>query len=358
MRCGLSLLICCLFIVCYPSSGDVRAQVGNLPEVEIVTDNFDYMISLFPDDYPDYREALKACSTVAPLADSIAAFWEEQGEAVLYYLSYFSGIDWMEPEFKIYLVKYYPDYANHDPLTIPLAGKKQGDRIEALPGGLSPYLTLFQQLSRRLLEQTEVPGAVPYFIAGHPLLQKTPRRFNVMADLLALSVIKDFVDIDSVMTLYKSDQWKRRALGQEVLFEYFWDQWPLSADSTLAFRIASEPYSSRLVSVTRPPVTRKPQHSGWGNHQLQAPPGGRLGFSVARDRSGFYRVVEIDTLKLGYVSGLRLDDLVRNVDGVSPRNIKQLYTMILDNLEAGVHVNIVREELPDAVIIYPWLETE
>ena len=150
MRYGFSVPVCLLIALLCLGTGSVRAQVGNLPDVEVVTDNFDYMISLFPDDYPDYREALRACSTVMPLADSIAAFWDEQGEAVLYYLSYFSGIDWMEPEFKIYLVKYYPDYGNHDPLTIPLAGKKEGDRIEALQGGLSPYLALFQQLSRRL----------------------------------------------------------------------------------------------------------------------------------------------------------------------------------------------------------------
>jgi hypothetical protein len=332
------------------------AQTSDLPHVEMITDNYDYMISLFPDDYSSRRRAIKACSTIAVEADSLKAFWDEYGEYVLTYLSYYAGINWVEPEFDINIVKYFPDYASHNPLTIPLSGKKNGDRIVSLPQGLSHYVTLFQQLSRRLLDQAFLPGGSLYSISGHPLMQKTPRRFDNLADLLALRTLADFKDIDSVLAVFRSAHWKQREPGQEVLFDYFRDQWQLSGDSTLAFWVASEPFGSRLVALTRPPVVRKPQRTGWGNHQLQPPPGGKLGLSVARDRSGFFRVVDIDTLKLAYVSGLRQDDLIRNIEGTAARNIKQLFTLMLDHLDEGVHVNIVRNDEPEAVIVYPWVD--
>lgn len=337
-------------------TGLAQAQTGTLPKVELITDDYDYMISLFPDDYDSRRQAIRACSTVTVEAESLKVFWEELGEYILTYMSYYAGIAWVEPEFDIYIVKYFPDYACHRPMTIAWTGRKNGSRIVAVPQGLSHYITLFQQLARRLLEQASLPGGSPYYIAGHPLMQKTPRRFNVMADLLALQTLADFKDIDSVLAVFKSAHWKQREPGQEILFDHFWNRWKLSGDSTLASLIASEPYGSKLVSLTRPPVVRKPGMSHWGNHQLQPPPGGKLGLSVVRGQSGMFRVVDIDTLKLAYVSGIRKNDLIRNIEGTGPRNIKQLFTLMLDNLEEGVHVGIVRNDEPDAVIIYPWEE--
>ncbi|MCP4569270.1 MAG: hypothetical protein GY841_16975 [FCB group bacterium] len=330
------------------------AQVGDLPEVEMVADNYEYMISLFADDYPDRRRALRACSTIAEQSESLKVFWEEQGDAILYYLSYYAGINWVEQKFDIQIVKYYPDFACHNPLTIPLTGKKNGVRIEAVPQGLSHYLTLFQQLSRRLLEQASLPGGSPYYISGHPLMLKTPRRFDNLANLLALRTLSDFADVDSILTIFRSSHWKKREAGQEILFDYFWKQWQLSPDSTLASLIAAEPYGSRLVALTRRPVQPRPRRSGWGNHQLQPPPGGQIGMSVIKDRSGFFRVVEVDTLKLAYLSGLREDDLIRSIEGTAPRNIKQLFSLILEYLQQGAHIDIVRNDERDAVILYPW----
>jgi hypothetical protein len=65
-------------------------------------------------------------------------------------------------------------------------------------------------------------------------------------------------------------------------------------------------------------------------------------------------VVDIDTLKLGYISGLRQDDLIRNIEGTVPRNIRQLFTLMLEHIDEGAHVNIIRNDEPDAVIVYPW----
>jgi len=349
------ILLVTVSVILSPAS-ITPARATDLPRVEMVTDDYDYMISLFPDDYPSRREALKACSTITTEAESLKVFWDEYGEHVLTYLSYYAGIDWVEPEFNIYIVKYFPDYASYRPLTIPLAGKKNGNRITAVPQGLSHYITLFQQLAKRLLEQALMPGGSQYHIANHPLMQKTPRRFDNLANLLALRTLADFKNADSVLAIFKSAAWKQREPGQRVLFDYFWGKWDLSADSTLAFMVAQEPFSSRLVALTRPPTVRRNTRSGWGNHQLQPPPGGQFGISVVRDRSGFFRVVDIDTLKLAYASGLREDDLIRNVEGTSPRNIKQLFTLLLDHVDKGVHVNIVRNDEPDAVIIYPWAD--
>jgi hypothetical protein len=347
------LALSALVILLIPALAPAQTQTESVPRVRMIIDDYDYMISLFPDDYASRREAIKACSTIAPEAESLKVFWDELGEYVLSYMSHYAGIDWVEPQFDIYIVKYYPDYACCRPMTIPLAGKKNGNRITAVGHGLSQYITLFQQLARRMLEQALLPGGSSYYIAHHPLMRKTPRRFDVLADLLALQTLADFKNIDSVMTVYKSAEWRRREPGQPILLDYFWGKWVLSGDSTLASLIAAEPYSSNLVALTRPPVVRKTQIVGWGNHQQQAPTGGRLGMSVARDRSGFFRVVRIDTLKLAYLSGLRKDDLIRNIDGVAPRTIKELFTLMLDNLKKGAHVNIIRNDEPSAVIVYP-----
>ncbi len=348
------LTLATLAILLFPAPAPAQSAVEKLPRVRMVIDDYDYMISLFPDDYASRRQAIRACSTIVPEAESLKVFWDELGEYVLSYMSHYAGIDWIEPEFDIYIVKYYPDYACYRPMTIPLAGKKNGDRIIAVGDGLSQYITLFQQLAKRLLEQALIPGGSSYYLVNHPLLRKTPRRFDVMADLLALQTLGDFKDIDSVMAVFKSAEWRRREPGQPILLDYFWGKWVLSGDSTLASLIAAEPYSSKLVALTRPPVVRSTENVHWGNHQLQPPTGGKLGLSVARDRSGFFRVVRIDTLKLAYLSGLRKDDLIRNIDGVAPRSIKELFTLMLDHLKDGVHVNIVRDDEPAAVIVYPW----
>ena len=349
------LALITVLIIIVAAAPAAIAQVGDLPEVEMVIDNYDYMISLFADDYSDRRSALRACSTIAEQSESLKVYWEEQGEAILYYLSYYAGINWVEPEFDIQIVKYYPDFACHNPMTIPLTGKKNGDRIEAVPQGLSHKITLFQQLSRRLLEQVSMPGGSSYYnLSGHPLMQKTPRRFDNLANLLALRTLSDFADVDSILTVFRSSHWKKREAGQEILFDYFWNQWQLSPDSTLASLIAAEPYGSRLVALTRRPAQPRPRRTGWGNHQLQPPPGGQIGLSVIKDRTGFFRVVEVDTLKLAYLSGLRENDLIRSIEGTAPRNIKQLFSLILEYLPRGAHTDIVRNDEPDAVIIYPW----
>ena len=214
-----------MMLAVVPRIVSAQTQTGTLPRVEMITDNYDYMISLFPDDYDSRRQAIRACSTIAIEAESLKVFWDELGEYVLTYMSYYAGITWVKPEFDIYIVKYFPDYACHRPMTIPLTGRKNGDRIIALPQGLSHYIALFQQLASRLLEQAFMPGGSPYYIAGHPLMQKTPRRFDVMADLLALQTLADFKDIDSVLAVFKSAHWKQRQPGQEVLFDNFWEKW-------------------------------------------------------------------------------------------------------------------------------------
>lgn len=348
------LALTALAVLLTPIIAAPQIRTGEVPRVKMIIDDYDYMISLFPDDYASRREAIKACSTIAPEAESLKVFWDEVGEYVLSYMSRYAGIEWVEPEFDIYIVKYYPDYASYRPMTIPLEGKKNGDRIIAVGHGLSQYITLFQQLAKRMLEQAFISEGPAHNISSHPLMQKTPRRFDVMADLLALQTLADFRNIDSVLTVFKSAEWRRREPGQAILFNYFWSKWKLSADNSLASLIASEPYGSNLVALTRLPKVRSSQNVYWGNHQLQAPPGGKLGLSVARGRSGFFRIVNLDTLKLAYLSGLRKGDLIRNIAGVAPRNIKELFTLMLDNLDKGAHVNIVRDDQPSAVIVYPW----
>jgi len=348
-RICLCVAVLAAFAAVHPSA----AQDDSVPKVRMIIDDYDYMISLFPDDYPVRDSALAACATIAPQAESLQAFWDAQGSAVLDRLSAYGGIEWIEPQFDIYIVKYYPDYAVDDPLTIPLTGKKNGDRIIAVSQGVSHLLTLVQQLSRRLLNQVFIPGTGAGYLADHPLMQKTPRRFDALADLLALTTLADFVDRDSVMAVYKSDSWKWRAPGRDVVLNHLWTRWPLSSDSTLAARIAAEPVRSDLVALTRPPEQLRPRRVGLSRIIGRPTDESRLGFSVTEDRPGLYRITGIDSLKSAYAAGLRRGDLIRDVDGRTPRDIKDLYTLILDRAGQGVHIDYLRGDRPGAAILYP-----
>ena len=327
-----------------------HAQSGTTPHADMVIDNYDYMISLFPDDFPDYKKAVAACSTIVPEAKALKIFWDQQGTAVLEAMSKYAGIQWTDSEFSIYIVKYYPDYAAFDPLTIPLEGKKDGARIEALPQGLSHYVTLFQQLAKRLLNETRLPGATTYNIANHPLMDRTSRRFDNLANLLALRTLSDFADIKAALEVFKSAQWKEREPGEDIFFDNFWGKWNLSADTTLASRIAAEPGNSRLVILTRPPEYRPKGSSIITQGPLT---GSRIGIKLSKDRSGYFRILDIDTSKAAYVSGLRKGDLIRSVGGISARTAKELFSQMLDNLQAGVEIRIIRGGEPDVVILYP-----
>jgi hypothetical protein len=342
-----------LLLAALLTAAPLAAQSDSLPRVRMIIDDYDYMIALFPDDYPVRDSALVACTTVAAEAESLKVFWDRQGTAVLDRLSIYAGIAWLEPQFDIYLVKYFPDYACPDPLTIPLAGRKNGDRIIAVPQGLSHVLTLFQQLSRRLLNQVFIPGTSEGYLAVHPLLQKTPRRFDALADLLALTALADFADPDSVMAVYKSDAWKRRAPGRDIVLDQLWRRWPLSPDNTLAARIASEPVRSDLVALTKPPEQLRPRRVGLSRIIGQPPAEGHLGFSVTEDRGGLFRITQVDSLKAAYAAGLRRGDLIRSVDSRSPRDIKELYTLIMAGLGQGVHIAYLRGDQPAAAILYP-----
>jgi hypothetical protein len=335
------------------SAWPLAAQNDSLPNVRMIIDDYDYMISLFPDDYPVRDSALAACMTIAPQAESLKTFWDTMGPAVLERLALYSGIEWLEPQFDIYIVKYYPDYACDNPLTIPLTGKKDGDQIIAVSQGLSPLLTLFQQLSRRLLSQVFIPGAAAGYLADHPLMQRTPRRFDALADLLALTTLADFADRDSVLDVYRSESWKRRAPGRDVVLNHLWKRWPLSPDSTLASRIAAEPVRSDLVALTRPPEQMRPRRVGLSRIIGRPPADSQLGFSVTEDRPGQFRITGIDSLKSAYAAGLRRGDLIRQVDGRTPRDIRELYTLIIDRAGQGVHIGYLRGERPGEAILYP-----
>lgn len=342
LSCILSILLTAFFVtVGYAQEG--------IPQVEMVGDNYEYILSLFPDDYPDRQAARASCTTIADETDSLGAFWTVKGKAVLAALSSYAGVAWIDTDFKIYLVKYYPDFTCLDPMTIPLEGKKNGPEIVAVPGGLSPYFTLFQLLSRRLLNHVGRPGATSYAISGHPLMEKTDRRFDNMVNFLALRTMSDFFPPDSVLALFQSAHWKMREPGQDVLFGSLWDKWRISADTTLAYRISKEPVESKLVQKTRVPDTKpkyKPLPGG-------APPsGGKFGVLVSRDRSGLYKITDIDTTKAAYRSGLRKNDLIRTVGGSSARSVKDLYALLIEKSQAGVEVRFSRGGDIDAVILY------
>jgi len=86
---------------------------------------------------------------------ALSAFWQSKGDSVLWLLAQFSGLDWVEDRFDIYILKYYPSFGGADPLVIPLAGKREASRIVAAPEGAAQKFNLIYRLAHRMLIQAE-----------------------------------------------------------------------------------------------------------------------------------------------------------------------------------------------------------
>jgi hypothetical protein len=286
----------------------------------------------------------------------LAAFWQEYGTAILDTLTEYSGIPWFETDFSIYLVRFFPTVGTCWPLVIPLGGMRRGPLIEAAPQGANMKLDLIYQLSRRNLAQADWPeDSRRLWIADHPLMRPGTFRRDNLAWLVALVTAQKILGIDSTYNAFHSAFWTQRTPAREVLDEYLLGEWILTPDRPLAKWVADEPSSSRLVVLSRPPRTPRPDTLARRQEYIEGLPlRGRLGFSVRRNDAGQLVVDKIDIYRLAYASGLREGDVIRRVDGSHPRNHRDLVEKILATLnKGGTTLQIIREGKSQTVVLEP-----
>ncbi len=329
-----------------------------IPEVRIN----DHAVSLQENLYPQWYTSHSVTSDmrwVAQHDSALTAFWQQQGDTVLHILTEFSGIDWHETAFDIYLVRYFPTIGSSDPLIIPVGGLHGGGLIEAAPEGSRQILNLVFQLAKRMLAQAFQPeDGVYHPIMAHRLMNPGPYRRDNLAMLLAINTCQNIIGIDSTYAAYESAFWKERFPGRQIFEKYFLNGWLLSPDQTLAEWVSEEPENSQMVMATRPPRPVRPNTNDGPRPYIEdLPLKGQLGFTVRGNGSGNLVVEKVDVYRLGYACGLRVDDVIRRVDGRMVRNHKTLVEITLEGLEkrGGVTYEIIRDGYTEQIVIQPIL---
>lgn len=327
-----------------------------IPRVSINDRSASLQASVTPDLYRD-RSPVRDMRWVAENDSLIVALWQEKGDTILHILRELSGIAWQETDFDMYLVRYYPSLGSGDPLIVPIGGITRGSQIEAAPEGNRLLLNLVYQLAHRMLAQTVQPeDSVRLGIAEHPMMRPSPYRRDNLAMTLALSTCRNVLGIDSTDDAYHSTFWKRHQPGRTIFEQYLLNQWVLTPDQTLADWIASEPWSSRLVTVTRPP--RKPRRQAAGPRLFVEglPLKGVFGFSATMNDANRLTVEQIDVYRLAYACGLREGDGIRRVNNRLVRSHRELVEQVLETFdEGGATLEIVRDGQYMEVILQPML---
>ncbi len=318
----------------------------------------DRAVNLQHDLYPVYYSRVSATSDlrwVRANDSALAAFWTEKGDTILHVMTELSGIAWREQAFDIFLVRYFPSNGSPDPMVVPVGGMKLGDIIEAAPTGNIMRFNLIYQLSQRMLDQTIQPRYGPDDgVAYHPLMRYGPYRRDNLALLLAITVSDNILGMDSTKAAWQSAFWKRRSPGMDVFNKYFFGEWVLTPDHTLAEWIDNEPYGSHLVAVTRPPARPTAQQTVPHKFVEGLPLHGVLGMTVSIDSDGLLEIDTLDTYRLAYANGLRIGDRIRLVDGKRVKTARELVEAILDKLyDGGVTLQIMRGGDVQTLILRP-----
>ena len=328
---------------------------GFIPRVEINDRAAELQATLYPATYVD-RSVRGDMQWVARNDSALVAFWLEQRDTVLHVLSELSGVPWVERDFDIYLVRFYPTLGSSDPLIVPIGGMGSQGVIEAAPRGNNLKLNLVFQLAKRMLAQTVQPEeSVQMGIGLHPLLRSGPNRLDNMALMLALTTCETVLGVDSTADAFGSAFWEHHHAGRRVFNKYIKDRWILTPDRNLVDWISEQTWASELVVATRPPRRSSNNSAGQGYARIEGlPPEGELGFSVKKNESQRLTVDKIDTYRLAYACGLREGDEIYRVQGSRVRNHLALVEAVLSEMRnGGAVLDILREGQSVAVIIQP-----
>ena len=326
-----------------------------IPTVHLNSRAIAFQTSLYPDFYKanSVRQDLR---WVEEHDSALVRFWQAKGDSTLLVLTRLSGLDWVEDEFDIYLLRYYPSFGGSDPLALAVGGKRQGALAMAAPEGAVQNLNLIYQLSLRMLAQAERSDDPLYrAVATHPLMQPTPYRRDNIALLLALVTAQKVMGLDSTFDAYQSAFWKGQTPGRTIFEQYLLSEWILTEDRPLAQWVIEEPPGSRLVNATKTPRRTISLASGQKRSYVEGLPlKGELGFSVQIADNNRLTIDKIDPGRLAFACGLREGDQIRSVDGKRLRDRKQMVEYMLAGLDAGgATLNITREGQNETLLLQP-----
>lgn len=326
-----------------------------IPEVKIN----DYAVSLQKSIYPNVYNSRSVSTDMKWVNENDSAlvgFWNQKGDTILHILTELAGIEWVETEFDIYFVRYYPTVGSSDPVILPIGGINNGVVIEAMPDIDKQKLLLIFQLARRMLHQSHQPQEnIKLSLAYHPLMQPTAYRFDNMAMLLAIATAYSILGVEPTINISRSLYWKQKFPGEKIFSTYIEPVWMITPDQTLADLIAAEPRRSQLVTMTRTPKLESLTGSYEQRKYIKdLPLKGQFGFTLKYNSANQMIVTNIDTYRLAYACGLRTDDIIRRVDGKVARNFKQVIEMIRERFEEGGSVvTVIREGRTMEVIMQP-----
>ncbi|KAA3634077.1 MAG: hypothetical protein DWP97_07890 [Calditrichaeota bacterium] len=325
-----------------------------IPKVTLNDNTASLQQSIYPQLYKN-RSVNGDIQWVKENNSLLAEYWSLQGDTILHILTEMSGIEWIEPQFDIYAVRYFPTIGSAQPLIIPIGGINDNVKIEAVPDFDKQRLLLIYQLSKRMLKQVYEPQETNlYTITNHPLMRETPYRFDNLAMLLALNTAYSVLGVDTTADIYNSRFWKNKFPGRKIFEEYFENSWILSPDKPLAEWIADEPSFSKLVSATRPPRKINQDDNREKKYVEDIPLKGMFGFTVKHNSAYQLVVTKIDMYRLGYACGLREDDIIKRADGKIVKNQKSLVEALLAKIdEGGAVLEIVRNSEALDIIIQP-----
>lgn len=326
-----------------------------IPDVRINDRAAGLQTELYPELYRG-RSAAEDMAWVAGNEHDLAAFWSQSGDSVLTLLTRFSGLEWRETGFDLYLLRYFPTSGAAEPLLLPVGGVRQGALIEAIPTGAVATFNLIYHLAERMLLQALRPDASGYYyVANHPLMEPTPYRRDQMVMLLTLATGKAMLGPDSTEFAYQSPFWRRHFVGRPIFEQLFKSAWALTIENPLTRRLANEPAGSDLVTATDLPDNpiandKKPRRQFIEGLPLK----GELGFSTRLNNANRLVVDKIDDSRLAYACGLRQGDQIGSVDGDRITNQRELIEAIFKNFETmGAVLQVTRGNTKETIFLRP-----
>ena len=329
---------------------------ANLPETEFKHFNLELMRTFYPLYYRNEYKIQSDARYVVRQDSAFIALWDSVGNAVMKTIADYSGVEWVEDNIDIHPVRYLPSMGLYSPMVMPWEGIKTRDYTEAAPTGMRRFLNLIRLFCGRNLKQINYPECSWYYLNDHPLLQQSAYRFDNITMTLTLTVAPYFIHPDTLNTIVSSDSWQRSFDGWTVFDDYFRNNWNISTDSVLAQFLSDESYNSPLVELSRPPrQVRVEQETASQKDRIKMGAGkGRLGFSVFKTERGLFEVVDVDSTKIAYASGLMPADLIKRVNGEVVRTTRELMGMILDKIdEEGVYMIVIRDGEEQGLLLLP-----
>ncbi len=325
-----------------------------VPEVRFNDRAAMFQAELYPEFYLTHSVA-QDLRWVRENDSALAYFWQTQGDSTLWLLTQYSGLDWVEDRFDLYVLRWYPSFGGSDPLVIPIGGMRRGGTAIAAPPGAVQKFNLIYQLAHRMLSQSERADDPLYrSMAGHPLMQPSPYRRDNLAVLLATVTAQKILGLDSTFEAYQSDFFKRLHPGREVFEKFLLTHWALTPERPLLQWVLDESPMSALVEATRAPARSEDSLALAPEYVEGLPLKGQLGFSIKTGDNNRLTIDKIDTLRLAYACGLRVGDVVRSVDGKRPRTHRQLIEFVLVGLDkGGSTVSVLRNEAEITMVLRP-----